>query len=270
MKNLCYGLCIAVSVSLAGRAQGPVPADPDKAAIRQAAYDYGEGFYQGAAERMERAVHPAIIKRGVVSRPGSGSILMPMNAETLVELTRRGGAKETPADKRNISFELLDIRDDIASARIFTVQFNDYLHLVKQEGRWRIVHVLWQPPSPNGVANGEVDKAAVAQLLKDYFAALAAGDPAPVEHLTHVEAAVRMFRTFNPPAGKFFLMEGNRDALVGVVRAKQMPPLASVNVTMIDTYDTIASAAVTTPAMSFYWHLAKQNDQWRIVNGLMR
>ncbi|HEX6315687.1 MAG TPA: nuclear transport factor 2 family protein, partial [Gemmatimonadaceae bacterium] len=35
----------------------------DSAAIRAAALDYIEGWYEGNAERMERALHPELAKR---------------------------------------------------------------------------------------------------------------------------------------------------------------------------------------------------------------
>jgi len=267
MKSLLYGVCAAGLLTVAGGAQGPGQTDQDKAAVRQAAYDYAEGYLEGSADRMERAVHPAIVKRGAVTRPGAGPILMPMNAETLVEASRMNASKPTPPDKRNISFELLDIRENVASARIFTSQFNDYLHLVKQDGRWRLANVLWQPPSPAGAANGVADKAAVTQVMKDYLDGFAAADDARVERLTHPEAAMRVFRA--GPTGRLFLMEGNRDGIVGAVRAKQLPPMQTATVAMTDTYDTIASVAVTSPAVTSYWHLVRQNDQWRVLNCLM-
>jgi len=269
MKILWCGVGVAMLVTLGVAGQGPGPTDQDKAAVRQAAYDYGEGYYEGAAERMERGVHPSIIKRGVVTRPGFGPVLVPMNAETLVEATRQGGAKNTPPDKRNITFDLLDIRDNVASARIFTTAFNDYLHLVKQDGRWRIAHVLWQPPAPTGVANAEADKAAVAKAIKDVLDAVPAGDTAPLERLIHPEAALRAFRP-SPSTGRFFLVEGNRDATLAAARAKSSPPPQNPSVTVLDVYDNIASALMTTSAGLSYWHLARQNDQWRVVNRLTR
>ncbi len=270
MKMLMQGVCLAVAMALTAGAQTPAPADQDKAAVRQAAYDYGEGFYEGTAERMERAVHPAVIKRGLVSPPaGGGLILAPMNAETLVETTRRGGGKQTPADKRNISFALLHISDYAATAKIFTAQFNDYLHLVKQDGRWRIANVLWQPPSPTGAVNAEADKAAVAQVLKEYVDGLAAADPTPIERLTHPEAALRVF-PLSPPPGRPFLVENNRDAVVAAMRSKRNQPLPSPVVTVLDVYDNIASGAMTASnGVVGYWHLARQNGQWRVVNVLL-
>lgn len=269
MKTFLCGAGMVAMVALPASAQGPGPTEQDKAAVRQAAYDYAEGYYEGAADRMERGVHASLIKRGVLTRPGFGSLLVPMNAETLVEATRQGGAKNTSPEKRNITFELLDIRDNVASGKVFTALFNDYLHLVKVDGRWRIAHVLWQPPSPKGVANGEADKAAVAQVVRDFLDALPAGDPARLERVIHPEAALRTLRA-SPTAGRFFLMEGNRDGTLAAARAKNAPAGSSPTVTVLDVYDTIASALTTTGNALLYWHLAKQNDQWRVVNLLRR
>jgi hypothetical protein len=249
-------------------AQGTPTADQDKAAVRQAAYDYAEGYYEGAADRMERAVDSTLVKRGLLSRPGTNPFLAPMNAETLIEATRGGGGKNTPADKRDLVFALLDLRENVASAKIFTATFNDYLHFVKRDDRWRLVNVLWQPPSPNGVANGEADKAAVAQVFKEFFEAVPAGDAARLERLVHPEAAMRTFGA--TPAGRFMLREGNRESLVEAVRAKGVPPQPVPTVTVLDVYDNIASVMATTATNVSYWHLAKQNGQWRLVNRLSR
>ncbi len=242
--------------------------EQDKAAVRQAAYDYGEGYYEGAADRMERALHPALVKRGLISREGSAAILVPMNAETLIEATRLGGGNKLPADKRNISYALLDMREDVASAKIFTTQFNDYLHFVKVGGKWRLVNVLWQPPSPGGAANAEADKAAIAQVFKDYFETATAGDVARFERVTHPEAALRSFGPVGP--GRFIVREGNRESFAEAVRLKkvQLPP--NPVVTVLDLHDNIASVMVTAGSNVSYWHLARQNGQWRTVNRLSR
>ena len=269
MRTLWCSMGIVAMVTLAAAAQGPGPTDQDKTAVREAAYGYAEGYYEGAADRMERAISPFLIKRGLMTRPDGASLLVPMNADTLVEATRQGGGKSVLPDNRNITFELLDIRENVASAKAFTAMFNDYLHLVKQDGRWRIANVLWQPPSPKGIANADADKAAVGQTVKDFLDALSAGDAARLERLVHPEAALRTYRA-NPAAGRFFIVEGNRDAALAQARAKNAPPVQNPGVTVLDVYDTIASALTTHANGLFYWHLGKQNDQWRVVNLLRR
>src|SRR5262245_52406842 len=43
--------------------------EADLAAIKQTALDYIEGWYEGSAERMERALHPELAKRIVRTDP---------------------------------------------------------------------------------------------------------------------------------------------------------------------------------------------------------
>jgi hypothetical protein len=43
---------------------------------------------------------------------------------------------------------VLDVLDQTASAKLVAEWGVDYLHLARHEGRWQIVHVLWQSPPP--------------------------------------------------------------------------------------------------------------------------
>ncbi len=262
---------IVAAVSLlaaAPNAQNLTAPDPDKEAIRQAAYDYAEGYYQGAVERMERALHPLLTKRGLMGRDGSQAVLVPMNADTLIEATRAGGGKATPEQARNISYALLDIRADMASAKIFTAAFNDYLHVVKVDGRWQLANVLWTPPSPTAAVNADADRTALVKVFADYFAAVPAADVATVERLVHPEVALR---TFGPgPTGRLFIREGTREMTVETIRQRRAGTPPNPAAVVLDSYGDIASVLVTAGQTVSYWHLARQNGQWRMVNRLSR
>ncbi|HEX5963923.1 MAG TPA: nuclear transport factor 2 family protein, partial [Gemmatimonadales bacterium] len=56
-------LLAALALPAVARAQTAA----DSSAIRATALDYVEGWYDGNAERMSRAVHPELVKRIVVS-----------------------------------------------------------------------------------------------------------------------------------------------------------------------------------------------------------
>lgn len=117
----------------------------DQAAIKQTALDYIEGWYEGNAERMERALHPELAKRIVRTNPQNGqSRLDQMSALSLVLGTRRGGGKSTPEERRQKQVTILDIYENAASAKIVASDWIDYLHLAKFNGRWVIVNVLWE------------------------------------------------------------------------------------------------------------------------------
>src|SRR6266550_9257214 len=76
----------------------PAQSTADATAIRQTALDYIEGWYEGNAERMERALHPELAKRIVRTNKDGVSQLSQMSAMSLVQGTRRGGGKNTPRE----------------------------------------------------------------------------------------------------------------------------------------------------------------------------
>jgi hypothetical protein len=61
---------------------------PDAELIKQTALDYIEGWYEGDAERMERALHPELATRIVQTDQRGRSNLGQMGTMRLVQLTR--------------------------------------------------------------------------------------------------------------------------------------------------------------------------------------
>jgi hypothetical protein len=118
------------------------PADADR--VRRVALDYIEGWYAGDADRMARAVHPALVKRIVRTRDGK-STLHEMGAAELIAAT----ARQTPPQRRRSDVRILDIFGNTASVRIDADEWIDYPHLARIDGKWRIVNVLWALRSGN-------------------------------------------------------------------------------------------------------------------------
>jgi len=119
--------------------------DADLSAIKQTALDYIEGYYEGNAERMERALHPDLAKRIVNTDQKSGrSRLDQMSAMSLVQVTRAQLSRPTPKEKRQNDVTVLDVFENAASVRIVATDWIDYLHVAKFNGRWVIVNVLWE------------------------------------------------------------------------------------------------------------------------------
>ena len=116
----------------------------DAAAIKQTALDYIEGWYEGNAERMERALHPELAKRIVRTNKEGWSNLGQMSAMSLVLGTRRGGGKQTPKEKQQKDVTILDVFENAASVKVVASDWIDYLHMAKSNGRWVIVNVLWE------------------------------------------------------------------------------------------------------------------------------
>jgi hypothetical protein len=144
LKNLCLSLIVLAALSFTAQAQTRV-ASPEETAIRAAALDYIEGWYEGDAARMERSLHPDLAKRIVLTNSQNAqSRLDQMNAERLVDGVRRGGGKDTPKDKQQKEVTILDVFGNAASIKIVASDWIDYMHLAKFNGRWVIVNVLWE------------------------------------------------------------------------------------------------------------------------------
>jgi hypothetical protein len=134
-------LLAALALPAVARAQTAA----DSSAIRATALDYVEGWYDGNAERMSRAVHPELVKRIVVSDTATKrSVIETMGATALVNGTRRGWGKETPANRRQKDVTILDVFGNAASVKSVMADWIDYLQMAKVDGRWVIVNVLWE------------------------------------------------------------------------------------------------------------------------------
>jgi len=143
LRYLCAAAAAAVlTIGIGFTAQAQT--DQDKAAIEKVALDYIEGWFEGNAERMERALHTDLVKRTFQLDPSTGQPAMQtLNKATMVEYTQKGGGKGVPADRRGIKVVVLDQFRDIATVRVESVSFIDYLQVAKSGDRWQIVNVLW-------------------------------------------------------------------------------------------------------------------------------
>lgn len=141
VKRLAVLLALLAMLPGALYAQSPA----DSAAITQTALDYIEGWYEGNAERMERALHPELAKRMVSPDPADGSSkLNHMTAQQLVAATQAGYGTRTPEAERRSDVRILDIYENVASVRVDAKDWIDYLHVVKFDNQWVIINVLWE------------------------------------------------------------------------------------------------------------------------------
>lgn len=115
----------------------------DEDAIALAAFDYMQGWYSGNAAQMERSLHPDLAKRNITVDKHGRARVEHMGAMRLVQLTRAGVGTRTPKDQQTKEIIILDVHGDTASVKAIMHGWIDYLHLVRIDGRWLIVNVLW-------------------------------------------------------------------------------------------------------------------------------
>jgi hypothetical protein len=145
-----FALAPLVLALLAGLAAAQTAASPegDNAAVRQAALDYVEGIYNTQPERIERSVHPKLVKSGFHKRQAGGPYVeSPMTYEQLVQLAGNWN-KEKKRDTSLKEVNVLDVLNQTASVKVVAAWGIDYMHLAKYDGVWKITQILWQSHPP--------------------------------------------------------------------------------------------------------------------------
>lgn len=127
----------------------------DREAVRRACLDYVEGVYEVKPELIERGVHKDLKKYGYWKRDAESDYQpTPMSFEQLHRLAatfNKDGHVPADAPKEIVIFDVLD---KTASAKLTAHWGVDYFHLVKEDGQWKILQVLWQSP-PDSTASGQ-------------------------------------------------------------------------------------------------------------------
>jgi len=123
------------------------PAIPeDIQAITEVARDYIEGWFTADAERMRRVLLPELVKRSIWhdlqdDRWNVGSTL---TAEAMVQYTHNGGGSKLSDVEKSYEIVVLDVFRHIATVKVSSYPYMDYLHLAKIDGQWRIMNCLFE------------------------------------------------------------------------------------------------------------------------------
>jgi hypothetical protein len=117
----------------------------DDAGIRATIDDYYLGWYDGDGERMARALHPDLAKRGWHAIRAAAPRVDPDTFSTMVEAAGAGHGRRTEVAGREFRVEINDVYGDVAAAVVHAVPYIDYLHLIRTPDGWRILNALWCP-----------------------------------------------------------------------------------------------------------------------------
>ena len=110
----------------------------DAAAVRATVTNYIEAYYTGDALRMEQTLHPHYLKHMI-----HGNI--PMRDKTgpqMVQEIRTNGVPDIPQAQRTEQVLVFDVAGTIASAKLVTPGWVDYVTLSKLDGEWKILSVV--------------------------------------------------------------------------------------------------------------------------------
>ena len=131
-----------------GRLRPFTPPDPGEAESvrRVVADDYYGAWFDGDPERMARALHPDLAKRGWVTGPDGHRTIDPDSAASMDSWTRAGSGRTDDPGERALEVRVVEVYGDIATALVHTVKYIETIQLIRTTDGWRILNVLWQAP----------------------------------------------------------------------------------------------------------------------------
>lgn len=135
---------IAVLLILVFSISAFAQSDADRDAIKRTALNYAEGWYEGNADKMESALHPDLAKRIARTNDKGQTRLDQMSAMSLVQGTRTGYGKQTIKDEQQKDVTILDVTGGAATVKLEMLDWVDYMHIARSNGKWVIVNVLWE------------------------------------------------------------------------------------------------------------------------------
>jgi Putative lumazine-binding len=113
-------------------------------AVRSVVMDYVEGWFEGDAGRMKRALHPELVKRCRGIEGDDPDALETLLARDMVDATADGEGRREDAADRQIEIRIDHLSGGIASAQCICHRYVDLLHLIEMPDGWKIVNTVWR------------------------------------------------------------------------------------------------------------------------------
>ncbi len=137
MNRFALALSVILFFNLSMKAQDNRTSN-DTSAVRTTVTNYIEGYFTGDVQRMEQTLHPHYLKHVI----HAGIPMREMTEPEMMRGVRSEGAPDMPAESKTEQVTVLDVAGDIASAKLVTPGWTDYVTLSKVNGGWRILSVV--------------------------------------------------------------------------------------------------------------------------------
>jgi peroxiredoxin len=269
MKNLLF-------VSLLSFAVLPAFAQvDDSTALKGVAMDYAEGWYNGDAVRMERAIHPDLNK-AIPERlaPSAGITFRYSSYSMLVEGSRaKLGLVEQ--GKRKLTVSIVNINGDLANVRVNSAMFNDYLQMVKIDNQWKIVNVLYTVglDSKDRLQNFEPVREfdAIKESARNYIEAAFSGDAKLLERVLYSDFNRLSYGPL--PTGKLIFRRIWSNTLIESSLNKNgfvAEPQRIYHISVLDVMEGMAIVEIATPRRFDYLQMYKDGESWKIFHSLVK
>jgi hypothetical protein len=122
----------------------------DAEAITACILDYFEGWFDGDATRMDRALHPGLAKHAIGQDSARTETLDVTTRDEMVAATRAGRGRQRDVPDRAIRIEIVSVSGDIANVVVHSTVYVEFVLLARTGEGWRITSTLWRWADGNG------------------------------------------------------------------------------------------------------------------------
>lgn len=142
MKSVFLLALFLIVFSINSQAQ----TEEDLKEIKRVALAYLESQHEPNPKSMENALHPLLVKRSVFrNKAANKDYISETHAENMVILAETYNVKKDKFPKNpQKEVKILDATERTASVKVTADEWIDYMHIVKTNGEWKIINVLWQ------------------------------------------------------------------------------------------------------------------------------
>ncbi|MEP2936316.1 MAG: nuclear transport factor 2 family protein [Gilvibacter sp.] len=121
----------------------------DLDAVKEASFGYMDIFYKADTILAHKYIDKTLRKVGwsYSKEKGAYSGNNELPFDKVIELAMYFKKKPLPQDENTPrEVEVLEVNDKIAIVKVTALWGIDYLNLVKLDGKWKIINIVWQSP----------------------------------------------------------------------------------------------------------------------------
>jgi len=227
----------------------------DYLGVREAPFNYVASWYTGKKEQMAIALHPKLAKRQITSEDNVSSV----SYSWMLDATEScyGCRDNVKSAKKEIS--ILHESESIATAKLLSEDFYDYLQLVKFDNNWKVLNVAWDYYS----ITAEGDSESLIKVLETYTGGYNNSDSTQYANIFHKSYAGRRAVSHEDVHSvnklQFLTLQAN---------CSSYNFNNDFSYEILDLYKNIASVKISKGDSLEYLHVTFQKGQWYIINAL--
>jgi hypothetical protein len=230
----------------------------DYLGVKEAPYYYITSWYAGDSIQMKQALHPKLVKRRVVTT----SDVRNVTYDWMINAVKSGKWKIDNIKQAQKDIQILDQTDTIASVKVISNEYIDYLHMAKVNNQWKIVNALWEYNATS--ARGTLKEA--EQIVTEYIQSWKTGNIETMKNILLPDFAGRMVVSLAEVENVDYNWMVNE--MKNCKGCSVIKDAIVKDFKVLDTSNNMASIKISYDSYVEYLHLSHVNNLWYVVNSL--